>query len=71
MSPSYNGLWKLLIDKNMNKMDKMKEVGISNGAVAKMTKGEPVSMMVLEKICEKLDCDFSDMIHYVKEEEIN
>ena len=71
MSLSYNGLWKLLIDKDMNKMDLMKEVGISSGTVAKMTKGEPVSMTVLERICEKLDCDFSDMIHYVKEEDKN
>ena len=69
MSLSYNGLWKLLIDKNMNKMDLMKDVGISSGTVAKMTKCEPVSMTVLEKTCDKLDCDFSDVIHYVKEEE--
>ena len=57
MSLSYNGLWKLLIDKNMNKMDLMKVAEISSGTVAKMTKGEPVSMTVLMKICDKLDCD--------------
>lgn len=64
MAVSYNGLWKLLIDKNMKKVDMMNQVGISGSTVAKMTNGELVSMKVLEKICEKLDCDFGDIVHY-------
>lgn len=67
MAVSYNGLWKLLIDKNMKKVDMMNQVGISSSTVAKMTNGELVSMKVLEKICDKLDCDFGDIIHYEKE----
>ena len=60
-------IWKLLIDKNMKKVDMMNQVGISSSTVAKMTNGELVSMKVLEKICEKLDCDFGDIVHYEKE----
>ena len=45
-------------------MDMMHQVGISSSTVAKMTNGELVSMKVLEKICEKLDCDFGDIVHY-------
>ena len=60
MAVSYNGLWKLLIDKKMKKVDMMNQVGISSSTVAKMTNDELVSMKVLEKICEKLDCDFGD-----------
>ena len=67
MSLSYNGLWKLLIDKNMNKMDLMKYVGISGGTVAKMTRGEPVSMTILMKICDKLHCDIGDILNYVED----
>lgn len=66
MSVSYNGLWKLLIDKNMKKVDLINHLGISSSTIAKMTKGETVSMNILEKICEELDCDFSDIIHYEK-----
>lgn len=69
MAVSYNGLWKLLIDKNMKKIDLMEEVEISSSTVAKMTKGEPVSLSILEKVCDKLDCDFGDIIHYIKEED--
>ena len=66
MSISYNGLWKLLIDKNMKKVDLINNLGISSSTVAKMTKGETVSMNILEKICDELDCDFGDIIHYQK-----
>ena len=44
MSVSYNGLWKLLIDKNMKKVDLINDLGISSSTIAKMTKGEKVSM---------------------------
>ena len=64
MAVSYNGLWKLLIDKNMKKMDLIAQVGISSSTLAKMSKGETVSMSILEKICDKLDCDFGDIINY-------
>ena len=66
MAVSYNGLWKLLIDKNIKKVDLMNRVEISSSTVAKMTKGELVSLKILEKICEELDCDFGDIVHYEK-----
>ena len=66
MSVSYNVLWKLFIDKNMKKIDLTNNLGISSSTVAKMTKGEKVSMNILEKICDELDCDFGDLIHYEK-----
>lgn len=66
MAVSYNGLWKLLIDKKMKKVDLMNRVEISSSTVAKMTKGELVSLKILEKICEELDCDFGDIVHYEK-----
>jgi putative transcriptional regulator len=64
MIVSYNGLWKLLIDKNMKRMDLAEEAGISTSTIAKMGRGEPVSMEVLGRICEKLNCDFGDLVSY-------
>ena len=69
MSVSYNGLWKLLIDKNMKKVDLINNLGISSSTMAKMTKGETVSMNILEKICDELDCDFGDIIHYERDKD--
>ena len=64
MAVSYNGLWKLLIDKNMKKMDLVEneKIGISSITLAKMSRGETVSMNILEKICRELDCDFGDIV---------
>ena len=64
MAVSYNGLWKLLIDKNMKKVDLTNHLGISSSTIAKMTKGDLVSMTILEKLCKNLNCDFGDIIHY-------
>ena len=65
MAISYNGLWKLLIDKNMKKTDLMEQIGISSCTLAKMGRNEEVSLSVLTKICEKYDCDYGDIINYV------
>ena len=69
MAISYNGLWKLLIDKDMKKGELCKITGLSSSTMAKMTNGEPVNLSVLERICAKLDCDFSDLVNYKKTEE--
>lgn len=66
MAISYNGLWKLLIDNEMNKGDLCRRTGISSSTMAKMTNGESVTLAVLERICEELDCNFSDLVDYVK-----
>ncbi len=66
MAISYNGLWKLLIDKGMNKGDLQGAVGISSSTMAKMTKGEAVSMSILERICDELNCDFGDLVSYIR-----
>ena len=64
MKVSYNGLWKLLINHEMKKMDLVEELGISTSTLAKMSRGEPVSLQILARICDKLDCDFVDLISY-------
>ena len=53
MGISYNGLWKMLIDKKMKRTDLIDQLGISSGTLAKMGKDEEVSLSVLSKICEK------------------
>ena len=64
MAISYNGLWKLLIDKDMKKTDLVNKLGISSSTIAKMTRGEKVSLSILERICDELVCDFGDIISY-------
>lgn len=63
---SYNKLWKLLIDKRLNKKELIKLSGVSSSSIAKLTKGQNVTTDVLCKICEVLDCDFKDIMEYIK-----
>lgn len=69
MHISYNKLWKLLIDKKMNKQDLKKISGISSASVAKLGKGENITTDVLLRICTGLECDISDIMEVVKDEE--
>lgn len=66
MAVSYNGLWKMLIDKNMYKKDLVSELNISSATMAKMGKGESVSMDVLARICSYMDCDIGDIMSFEK-----
>lgn len=65
---NYNKLWKLLIDKNMLKKDLMAVTKITSSTMAKMGRGESVSMDVLGRICNTLDCNIGDIVDYVKED---
>lgn len=71
MAVSYNGLWKILIDKNLRMKDLTEELNISSATIAKMGKGEQVSMDVLERICTYLDCNIGDIMSFEKEENNN
>jgi DNA-binding Xre family transcriptional regulator len=70
MAISYNNLWKLLIDKNMNKSELRSITGISSSTMAKITNQEKVALQVLEKICAELDCNIEDVMQFTYLEEI-
>ena len=65
MRLSYNKLWKLLIDKGMNKRALSQKADISNTTIAKLGKGENVNTDILLKICKTLECDISDIVEVV------
>ncbi len=66
---SYNKLWKLLIDKGLNKKQLMKLAGISTTSINKLTKCQNVTTDVLCKICKALNCDFGDIMEYIHTKE--
>ena len=58
---SYNPLWKILIDKGYKKTDLLELAGIGRGTLAKLSKNQEVSMTVIVKICNALNCELSDV----------
>lgn len=66
MALSYNKLWKMLIDKKMNKTDLRNRTGLAQATIAKLVKGENVTTDVLERICISLECEISDIVEIKK-----
>ena len=64
---SYDNLWKLLIDKRLNKTELAKKTKISTSTITKMSRGEPVSLTVLVRICDFLNCDIGDIVEVIEE----
>ena len=65
---SYDKLWKLLIDKKMNRTELKEKSGISTASLAKLGKGENLTTAVLLKICSTLDCNISDIMDVVDDD---
>ena len=69
MRLSYKKLWVLLAQRELSKADFRKLTDIAPATLTKLNKNEVVAMPILIKICEKLDCDLSDIVELVKKED--
>lgn len=67
MSFYYNNLWKKLIDKNMSKVELKNAIKIAPATLAKLGKNKPVSMLIISKICDELECNIEDIVEYRSE----
>lgn len=65
---SYKNLWKTLIDKGVKKGELCKKTGISTSTLSKMNKNEPVSLAIILKICECLECEIEDVVTVMKKD---
>ncbi|MPM15886.1 hypothetical protein SDC9_62260 [bioreactor metagenome] len=71
MIVTYKKLWKLLIDKDLKKQDLRVAAKLSSSSIAKLSKGENVNTNILVKICEALECDVSDIMEILPDEDEN
>ena len=69
MGFSYDPLWKLLIDKKMTKEQLRLQVKASPATIAKMGRGENVSMDLLDRICNLFNCDLNEVVIHIKDTE--
>ena len=66
MGISYKKLWVLLIDRDIKKSSFRKELNLSSGTWTKLNKGEEVSLSILLRICDYLNCDIGDICEAVR-----
>ena len=62
MQVNYDKLWKLMIDKKINKTQLSEKAGLTTNEMAKMGKNEMVKMETLVRICKVLDCQLDDVV---------
>lgn len=64
MTINYNKLWKIMIDKGINKTQLREKTGISTNALANLGKNESVQLEILTKICKELNCKLDDIVEF-------
>ena len=62
ISLSYNGLWKMLIDRKLKKKDLQNVTHLSSSVIAKMGRDESVHLDTIVKICIALQCNILDVV---------
>lgn len=63
---SYNPLWHTLLDKGMKKLELCEAADISTATLAKLGKNENVNTETIDKICNALNCDISQVVEHIK-----
>lgn len=69
MSVSYKKLFKLMIDKDIKKKKLKEMASIGNSTMAKLGNNENVTIEVLAKICNAMDCTLDDIVEIIPDEE--
>lgn len=67
MKISYRKLWVKIAEMEISKIQLREKTEISPGTMTKLNKGEEVSLSVLLKICDSLDCNIGDICDAIKE----
>lgn len=70
MGVSYKKLFKLMIDRDMKKKDLKEMASIGNSTMTKLAKDENVTMDVMAKICNALNCTMDEIVEVLPDEEM-
>lgn len=71
MGISYKKLFKLMIDRDLKKKDLREMASIGNSTMSKLANDENVTMEVMAKICNALDCTMDDIVDVYPDESIH
>lgn len=66
---TYKPFLKLLIDRDMKKVDILNAGVISKGTLNKMNGNEYISLEVIDKLCNYLKCDITDIVQFIPDSE--
>jgi putative transcriptional regulator len=67
MGVSYKKLWLMLVEKNMSKADLRRAADISPSTLTKLNKNEYISLAILARIGQALNCDIGDLVERIED----
>ena len=62
---SYDPLLFQLVKRRMSREQLRRAIGAGSTTISKLSKGENVSMDVLDRICDVLNCRIEDVIEHI------
>lgn len=62
---SYKPLFIQLVQRDLSKTQFREAVGFSTVTLAKMSKNQPISLDIIDKICNYLHCNIEDVIEHI------
>lgn len=64
----YDGLWKTMKEKGVSQYTLIKTHKISPAQITRLKRNESVSTHTIDMFCKILDCNVSDIMTFIKEE---
>ena len=71
MEVSYKKLWVMLAEREISKATLRKQAGLSSATFTKLRKNQEVTLGVMLKIADVLNCNAGDMMDFIKDEEVS
>lgn len=68
MKVSYKKLWVMLAEREISKAELRKQAGLSSATFTKLRKNQEVTLAVMLKIADVLDCNAGDMMDFIKDD---
>ena len=68
MKVTFKKLWVLCAQKEISKAELRKRTGLSSATFTRLRKIEEVTLSVLLKIADVLDCNAGDMMDFIKDD---
>ena len=67
MRISYDKLWRIMKNNKMKKSELAAAAEISDYAMAKLNKEEPVSLEIIMRLCKVFHCDIGDLVEIIED----
>lgn len=67
MRISYQKLWRMMRDNKMKKGDLASAAEISDYAMSKLSREEPVSLEIIMRLCKVFHCDIGDLVEIIED----